>query len=241
MGKTISIAPRGGTRNFRKKRSYWRKYTYSLFFAVGLALIIRTFFIQAFRIPSRSMEDSLLAGDFLLVDKFAYGARVPFTSTRLPALTEPRPGDIVLFKYPLNPERVYVKRCIATAGQVVEIRNKVVYVDGSRLPDPPYSKYVDARIFSASDNPRDNYGPQKLPEHCIFVMGDNRDNSRDSRHWGILSQDLVVGKAWCIYWSCEPDYRSRATAQSSISQPLLERALELPRRIRWKRLGAWVQ
>jgi signal peptidase I len=232
MGKTLSIAPKGGAKKVHKKRSPWREYGLALVVAVGSALLIKIFLIQAFRTPSRSMEDSLLVGDFLLVDKFTYGAPLPFISLRLPALAHPRIGDIVVFKYPLDPERVYIKRCIATEGQVVEVRNKVVYVDGSRAQDPPYSKYEDARIFSSSQNPRDNFGPQRIPEDYLFVMGDNRDNSRDSRHWGLLPRDLVIGKALCIYWSCEP----------GVSPGLLvDQVASLPQRIRWKRLGDWVQ
>ncbi len=235
MGKTLSIAPQSRAKKAGKKSSTWREYGFALLVAVGLALLAKTFFIQAFRTPSRSMEDSLLLGDFLLVDKLSYGAFLPFSTMRLPALVAPKPGDVVVFKYPPDPERVYIKRCIAVPGQVVEIRNKVVYVDGIRALDPPYSKYVEARIFSSSQNPRDNYGPLHLPEGFIFVMGDNRDNSRDSRHWGMLSQDLVIGKAMCIYWSCEPEARP---AKPGL---LVNQIFSLPQRIRWKRLGDWVR
>ena len=241
MGKALSIAPekKGGKR--KKKRSPRREFAILLLAAVALALLVRTFFIQPFRIPSRSMEDSLLVGDVLLVDKFTYGPRVPFTDWHLPALADPRPGDIVVFEYPLDPERVYVKRCVAAGGQVVEIRNKVVYVDGVRLPDPPFSKYVDPRILPAAENPRDNYGPERLPEGFVFVLGDNRDNSRDSRHWGALSQERIIGRARCIYWSCDPGYGAGMAGRTSRVRGLVDQVFSLPQRIRWQRLGDLVR
>ena len=240
MGKTLSIAPKGGTKKKRKRRSSWRDYGLALGMAIGIAVLLKIFLLQAFRMPSRSMEDSLLVGDFLLVDKFTYGAPLPFISLRLPALSDPQIGDIVMFKYPPDPERVYIKRCIAIGGQVVEVRNKVVYVDGSRSQDPPFSKYVDARILPAAENPRDNYGPQRIPEDYLFVMGDNRDNSSDSRHWGLLPRDLVIGKALCIYWSCAPQRRAGSGAMEASPSQFVDRVFGLPQRIRWGRLGEWV-
>ena len=240
MGKTLSIAPKGKAKRARKRRSSWRDYGLALTVAVGMALLLKALMIQAFRMPSRSMEDSLLVGDFLLVDKFTYGAPLPFISLRLPALSNPQIGDIVMFKYPPDPERLYIKRCIATGGQVVEVRNKVVYVDGSRAQDPPFSKYVDARIFSSSQNPRDNYGPQRIPEDYLFVMGDNRDNSSDSRHWGLLPRDLVIGKALCIYWSCAPELQSGNGGIEASQAQFVDQVFRLPQRIRWSRLGYWV-
>ena len=241
MGKALSLGTQGQApkrRRSKQRRPRWREYGVPILVAVGLALVIRTFFVQAFRIPSRSMEDSLLVGDFLLVDKYTYGARLPFTPWRLPGFAPPAQGDVVLFLYPPDPDKVYVKRCVATAGQVVEIRNKVVYVDGARLPDPPYSKYVDARILPASQNPRDNHGPIELAEGELFVMGDNRDNSRDSRHWGTLSDDLVIGKAMCIYWSCEPAPELPSGGGFGAAW---HRLRTLAQRLRWQRLGAPVR
>jgi len=204
---------------------------------VGLALLVRTFFIQGFRIPSRSMEDTLLVGDCLLVDKFTYGAPVPFSRVRLPGLAAPRSGDVVVFRYPLDPERAYIKRCLAIAGQVVEIRDKVVYVDGYRVADPLFSKYVDARIFPGTRNPRDNYGPERVPVGAVFVVGDNRDNSRDSRHWGFLPANLVIGRALCVYWSCAPDYELKKAGMKALPGWVAS----LPQRIRWRRIGDLVR
>lgn len=235
MAKTLTIAPKGKPkrrgRSPRSKRSVWREYAVFVLVVVGLALVVRTFLVQGFYIPSRSMEDSLLVGDYLLVNKLTYGIPIPLASHRLPALADPQVGDVVIFRSPLDPERIYVKRCIAVGGQVIEIRNKVVYVDGNRAVDPPFSKYVDARIFPSSQATRDNYGPQRVPDGAIFVIGDNRDNSRDSRHWGPLAREAVIGRAICLYWSCEP----------VLGEGFVQQIFSLPQRIRWNRLGNWVE
>ena len=188
-----------------------REYAEALIIALLAALFIRSFVVQAFRIPTGSMEDTLLVGDFLLVNKCVYGAKVPYTSWRLPGWDEPQPGDVVVFKYPKNPELDYIKRCIAVAGQTVEIRNKQVYVDGTPVPLPPEAKFIDTYIKSAQlkeadivpegAGNRDNYGPVVVPEGHLFTMGDNRDNSLDSRYWGFLPKENIVGKALIIYFS----------------------------------------
>ena len=233
MGKKRPRA--SGKQVAKKRRVAGRPYLKALLAAVAIALLMRAAVVQPFRIPSRSMEDSLLAGDCLLVDKLVYGARLPFAQVRLPGWSEPGRGDVVVFRFPEDTRRLYVKRCIATTGQVVEIRNKVVYVDGQRVPDPPYSKYVDVRILPVEKAPRDNYGPQLVPHGSIFVLGDNRDNSRDSRHWGLLDTELIVGKGRCVYWSCSPDKRGAGEVA------WMESVIDLPARIRWNRIGAWVR
>jgi len=179
------------------------------------------------------MEDTLKVGDCVLVDKMTYGAGLPFIDWRLPAFQSPQVGEVVVFKYPIDPQKIYVKHCLAVAGQVVEIRNKVVYVDGVRQIDSPFSKYIDARIFSADTAERDNYGPAQVPPGAIFVVGDNRDNSRDSRHWGFLPLELVVGRALCIYWSIMPQEPGMVGWGDWI--------WGLWNRIRWQRIGIWVQ
>ena len=230
MGKTLRIKPKSGKRGQKagKRRFRLRGYTLALVLLLGAAVLARCLLVQAFCVPSRSMEDTLLLGDFLLVDKFTYGASIPFTPWRLPALADPRAGDLLVFRHPAEFDRLYVKRCVATAGQVVEIRNKAIYVDGLRQPDPPFSKYIDARIFPGSRKPRDNFGPQTVPQGHLFVLGDNRDNSRDSRHWGVLNRDMVLGRPLGIYWSYEPD--------------LSRQGVDLwGQGVRWKRLGAGVK
>jgi len=181
----------------RKKKSVAREYAEALVFAVVLVLFLRAFVIQAFRIPSGSMKNTLLVGDFLFVNKFIYGPKIPFTDYRLPGIRKPRPGDIIVFKAPIGEQKDFIKRCIAVEGQTIEIRNKVVYVDGVRL-DEPYVVHTDPRD---SVPIRDNFGPYTVPPGHIFMMGDNRDDSHDSRYWGALDIKRVKGKAMFLYFS----------------------------------------
>jgi len=180
----------------------WREYSESAVVAVVLFLILRTLVIQAFRIPSASMEDTLLIGDFLFITKFEYGAKIPLTDVRLPGLREPRPGDIIVFRFPGEGRRVdYIKRCVAVAGQTVEMRRKQLYVDGV-LQDEPYVKHV-----AAGYNPlRDDFGPITVPPGHLFMMGDNRDQSNDSRMWGTLPMEEVHGRAFIRYFSWDPEH-----------------------------------
>ena len=149
--------------------------------ALLIALVIKTSLVEAYNIPSGSMEDTLMTGDFILGNKFIYGAKIPLFPIKLPAFSDPEPGDIVIFKFPLNPDQNYIKRCIAGPGQVVEIRNKRVYVDNELIDDPEFSKHTDRRVRDRGsfDSSRDNYGPFKVPDRHYFMMGDNRDNSYD--------------------------------------------------------------
>ena len=190
------------------KKSEIREYASSILIAVALALIIRTGVVQAFYIPSGSMEDTLLVGDYLLANKFIYGAPIDIPGTgislfRLPGLRDPEPGDIVIFRSPVDPDRDLIKRCVAVGGQVVEVVDKVLYVDGVRFEDPPLAKYADRRTYPATVSPRDNYGPHTVPPDHFFMMGDNRDNSADSRFYGAVPGELVEGKAILLYWSWE--------------------------------------
>lgn len=177
-------------RTSQRKKSTFREYGEIILMAVFLAFFVRTFFIQAFKIPSESMEDTLLVGDFLFANKLVYGAKVPLVSRRLPGVRDPRAGDIVIFKYPGDKKTDYIKRCVAVEGQTVELKGTQLYVDGEAR-DEDYAKYFHGSTF----------GPYTVPEGHIFVMGDNRDNSADSRVWGPLSKDLILGKAMFIYFS----------------------------------------
>jgi signal peptidase I len=180
-----------------KKKSAFRETVDVVVWAVVMAFLARSFLIQAFRIPSGSMEDTLLVGDFLFVNKFLYGPQIPFTDVRLPGLREPRPGDIIVFRFPSEKDD-YIKRCVAVGGQTLEVRNGAVYLDGQPQSED-YTKYI------YGDQPgraARNFGPYLVPEGKIFMMGDNRDNSRDSRVLGPVDwKDAVRGKAIFIYWS----------------------------------------
>lgn len=217
------------------------EYAKSLGIALILAFVIKTSVVEAYKIPSSSMEDTLLIGDFLLANKFVYGSRLPLIDVRLPAIRDPQPGDIVIFKYPKNPSQNYIKRCVAVGGQTVEIKNKVLYVDGqiSRLPET--GKFTAGNQFlPASQSVRDNFGPFKVPEGHFFMMGDNRDNSSDSRYWGTVSRDLILGEAMIIHWSWADDEHAPNWTWSNPVQVVnaaIYNAAHFVDRVRWKRIG----
>lgn len=225
------------------KKSGLREYTSSILIAVALALGIRTGVVQAFYIPSSSMEDTLLVGDYLLANKFIYGAPIDIPGTnitlfRLPKLHDPEPGDIVIFRSPRDPDRDLIKRCVAVGGQKVEIIDKVLYVDGMRFEDPPLAKYTDFRTLPASVSLRDNFGPYRVPEGHFFMMGDNRDDSYDSRFWRAVPKELIKGKAMSIYWSWADDTQGPYfTGLSSLPRVVGTYLWRLPGRIRYSRLG----
>lgn len=206
----------------KKKKSAVREYTEAILIAIVLALFIRTFIVQAFKIPSGSMLHTLLIGDHILVSKFIYGIKMPFTGKVLIPIKDPKPNDIVVFKYPQDPKLDYIKRVIATAGDTVEIKNKKVFINGILFEDT-HGEFTDNRILSASESPRDNYGPLTVPEKHIFVMGDNRDNSYDGRFWGCVDLKAVRGKAFILYWSWD------------VKKPLL--SLDRFTSVRWSRIG----
>ena len=206
------------------KKSKIRDWVESIIWAFIIAMVIRTFFIQAFKIPSGSMEDTLLIGDFLLVNKMVYGIHIPFTKKSILKLREPKRGEIVIFISPYT-KKYFVKRCIALSGDTVEVKRKIVYVNGRSRYEPNII-HRDPREFPPvpNINPftyqrdweggefrfvggycRDNFGPIIVPEGSIFVMGDNRDNSDDSRFWGPLNKGYVLGIPLIIYWSWERD------------------------------------
>ena len=185
-----------------------REYASSISVAVLLALLIRSTVVQAFYIPSGSMEDTLFVGDYLLANKFVYGApiEIPLVDKpllRLPSLRDPKPRDIVIFRSKTEPGRDLIKRCVATGGQTVMVRNKVLYVDGEVFEDPPLLKHTDRMVYPRSGSSRDNFGPYRVPADHFFMMGDNRDNSNDSRVFGPVPKDLIKGKAMIIYWSSD--------------------------------------
>ena len=190
------------------KKSAVREYFESIVIAVILALFIRTFIVQAFKIPTGSMEENLLIGDHLLVNKFVFGPTASaLERTLLPIGTVTR-GDIVVFKYPEEPDRDFIKRVVGLPGETVEIRAKKVSINGRPLAESythflePVSTPSEFREVTSFDV-RDQYGPVTVPANQYFVMGDNRDNSQDSRYWGFLPRDYIKGKALVIYWSYE--------------------------------------
>ncbi|MFH1841708.1 MAG: signal peptidase I [bacterium] len=222
----------------RSWRSIW-EYVRAIGLAVLLALVIRQVIIQAFRIPTGSMEKTLLVGDYLFVNKFLYGAKTPdrirllghtlvegLPVLKLPALRQPRQGDIIVFQYPRDPNLDYIKRCVAVAGDTVQVRDGMLYVNGAvyesnfsdrdgdhscvpdwRRPDacPKPRTYHDPGAFRTGSPLNRAYGPVAVPAGHLFMMGDNRYNSADSRYWGPLDVDLIKGKAMVIYFSWDHD------------------------------------
>ncbi len=183
------------------QKSAFRENIEAIVVAVILAMFIRTFIIQAFKIPSGSMLPTLQIGDHILVNKFIYGIKIPFSGATLVPIKNPKHGDIIVFKYPHDPDKDYIKRVVAVGGDVVEIRRKQVYINGEHQPMTDHVMYTDHSVFPANDSPRDNFGPIDVPEGSLFVMGDNRDNSADSRFWGFVGLKALKGKAFIIYWS----------------------------------------
>jgi len=188
----------------KRKKGRLRENAEAIFIAILLALFIRAFIVQAFKIPSGSMKPTLQIGDHILVNKFTYGIRIPFTHKTLIDLGDPERGDIIVFEYPVEPDKDFIKRVIGLPGDIVEIRDKKVYINGEAI-EQGYTQYTENHIIAPEVNPRDNFGPVTVPEGRYFVLGDNRDNSYDSRFWGYVDEEVIKGEAFIIYWSWDSD------------------------------------
>jgi len=187
-------------------KSVYREYYEAILVAFILALFVRTFVFENFKIPSRSMEDGLLVGDHLVVNKFLFSEHLDSPLHALLPFRSPERGDVVVFKYPVDPRRDFIKRCVALAGDTVEVREKQLYVNGEALDEPYVVHKASTTIpnqpsVRPSIRPRDNFGPYVVPEGTVFCMGDNRDNSSDSRFWGPVPLENIKGRALLIYWS----------------------------------------
>jgi signal peptidase I len=223
------------------RKSTVREYFESIAIAVILALFVRTFVVQAFKIPTGSMENNLLIGDHLIVNKFVFGPERSFERALLP-MRDLRRGDIVVFKYPEDPERDFIKRVIGLPGETLEVKDKRVYIDGKRLEEPYVhyleppggpSEYHEVTSFDL----RERYGPVKIPADKYFVMGDNRDNSQDSRYWGFLPREYVKGRALMIYWSYESETEDyQQTGIGSTIKDLVSVVVHFFTRTRWTRM-----
>lgn len=202
------------------KKGIVREYAEAFIIAFIIALLIRTFLVQAFKIPSSSMEPTLLVGDHILVSKFIYGIRIPYIGKKFLTFRKPKRGDIIVFVFPKDPKKDFIKRVIATEGEKVQIKGRKILINGRAIADP-WGDYRerDGPFIPSHFRPGDNYGPKVVPPHSLFVMGDNRDNSQDSRYWDFLDLSAVKGKAFIIYFS----YHKRATS-------VLDK-------VRWNRFG----
>jgi signal peptidase I len=196
----LKVFKQSENRQNSKTKSRLRENIEAIALAVILALFIRTFVVQAFKIPSGSMKQTLLIGDHILVSKFIYGVKLPFIDKTLIPVSEPKRGDIVVFRFPEDPKKDFIKRVVAVSGDVVEIRDKKVYVN-DKLQTHPFGYHTDPVIVPGGNQPRDNFGPKTVPEDSLFGLGDNRDHSYDSRFWGYVNLSAVKGKAFIIYWS----------------------------------------
>jgi signal peptidase I len=182
------------------KRGHIRENIEAILVAILIALFIRTFVVQAFKIPSGSMKQTLQIGDHILVNKFIFGIKLPYWNKTILPLKTPQRGDIIVFKYPVDPKKDFIKRVIGVGGDVIESRDKLLYVNHKQV-NHKFGVHTDPRILSGANKPRDNFGPLTVPENALFVMGDNRDESYDSRFWGFVDLKAVNGKAFIIYWS----------------------------------------
>ncbi|MHB8108486.1 MAG: signal peptidase I [Syntrophorhabdaceae bacterium] len=208
-----------------KRKSKTREYIESILVAALIALVVRSFVIQAYKIPSGSMEPTLLVGDHLLVNRMSYVIKMPVTDTILFSTGKPKRGDIVVFRYPEDPSKDYIKRVIATEGEKVEIRNKRIFINGQKINDP-WGHFRADSFTSRGFLPfvdKDNMPPQIVPKDNYFVMGDNRDNSLDSRYWGYVNKRHLVGKALIIYFSWD------SNSMDALSY------------IRWSRIGWFIK
>jgi signal peptidase I len=182
------------------QKSRVREYVEAFLIAVVLALFVRTFVVQAFKIPSGSMIPTLLIGDHILVNKFIYGVKVPFTDFTLIPVAQPHRDDVIVFKYPQDETKDFIKRVIGLPGDRVEVRHRQVYINDKPLVEP-YAVHQEGVTPETEMRPRDEFGPVTVPPDSYFVMGDNRDHSLDSRFWGFVKEDKIKGKAFLIYWS----------------------------------------
>ena len=194
----------------------WREYAEAIVIALVLALTIRVFLVQAFKIPSGSMIPSLQIGDHILVNKLAYGLQIPqdcefeaallpvtcYSSSMLLEFEKPERGDIIVFRYPEDEHKDFIKRIIGLPGDTIHIRKKIVYINGEPFRDEPFTQRVDPGVIDGRINPRDNLGPVTVPPDSYFVMGDNRDQSLDSRFWGYVQEHKIKGPG--LFWSIGP-------------------------------------
>ena len=202
-----------------------REYAEAFGMALLIALVVRTLLLQAFKIPSSSMENTLLVGDHIFVNKFIYGYHVPYTKGRILRFSTPKRGDIIVFVFPEDTSKDFIKRVIGLPGDTVEIRRKTVLVNGTPLEEP-YTRFADGMDAELLVRTRDILPPVRVPAGKLFVMGDNRDRSYDSRFWGFVDMDAVLGKALFIYFSID---WNRGVGWTEVWR--------YPELVRWDRLG----
>lgn len=215
--------------NRRELKPLWREYLETAVIALIAAIVLRIFVVSAYRVSSSSMEGSLYEGDYIFVNKMAYDFG-----------NEPQIGDIIVFRYPNNPKKEYIKRITAVGGDFVQIADKIVYVNDEVAAIPVHSQHIDKRIIPGDLSFRDNFGPYQVPPEEFFVLGDNRDDSRDSRFWGSVPRENIVGKTIFVYWSWAPDNEAPAWEFPyivNVFEWIGYGMFNFPSHIRWERLG----
>ncbi|MEA1981260.1 MAG: signal peptidase I [candidate division Zixibacteria bacterium] len=214
----------------KERKPLWREYLETTIIALLAAVLLRVFVVSAYKVSSSSMEGSLFEGDYIFVNKMTYEYG-----------TKPKQNDIIVFKYPNNPSKDFIKRIIAVPGQTIQVADKVVYVDGNVAPIPLHSQHIDQRIIPGDLSFRDNFSKFTVPEGEYFVMGDNRDDSRDSRFWGTVPFENIRGKAVFVYWSWQPDPDSPGWEFPYIIESIQwvgYAILNFPSQVRWDRIGS---
>ena len=202
-------------------KKIFKEYLEPILIAVLIALFVRTFVVQAFKIPSSSMEPTLLVGDYLLVNKFIYGTRIPYTEMKFFQFSKPKRGDVIVFVFPLDPSKDFIKRVIGTEGEKVEIIHNKIYINDKLIGDPWGRFKREGPEWHLQG--MEKFGPVVVPKHSLFVLGDNRDNSQDSRFWGFLHVNAVKGKAFILYFSWDHN------------------AENLVDKVRWSRIGKLIR
>jgi signal peptidase I len=205
-----------------QKKKFVKDYLEPIILAVLIALFIRAFVVQAFKIPSSSMEPTLLVGDYLMVNKFICGIRIPYTDVKFFQFKKPQRGDVIVFIFPLDPSKDFIKRVIGTEGEKVEIIHNRIYIN-DKLIDDPWGRFVTNDFPGSYLQRMENFGPVVVPKDSLFVLGDNRDNSEDSRFWGFLNVNAVLGRAFIIYFSWDRNTES------------------LFDKVRWSRIGKLIR
>lgn len=216
----------------RDKKPLWREYVETAVIALIAAVLLRVFVVSAYKVNSTSMENSLFEGDYIFVNQLAYEYG-----------GSPNVGDIIVFKYPNNPDKDFIKRIVAGPGQTVQVADKVLYVDGMVAEIPSTVKYIDKRIIPGDLSFRDNFAEFVVPPDQFFVMGDNRDDSKDSRFWGSVPRENVIGKAVFVYWSWEPTDDPPGWSFPYVIDAVQWAAhgiINFPTHVRWSRIGTGV-
>jgi len=230
------------------RKGPFREWIESLLFTVIFVLVFTSYIAQATQVPTESMKPTILVGDHFFLDKFAFPANYPpFLPTVLPT-REIRRGDIVAFKSPGDPKVPFIKRVVGLPGETLEIRDKTVYINGKELEES-YKHFIDPNIYERGSGipsdyiARDNFGPKVIPLNSYFMMGDNRDNSNDSRFWGFVDRDSIIGKPLFVYWSyaSPTPYESGERSWSSIAADYMSVAQHFFTRTRWFRFGTMVK